>query len=65
MLASLMVVQWVVAMGFSTVVRLDFGLAALTAGKMAVLMAGHLVASTRRKSVKLMAYLLDVPTERQ
>ena len=65
MLASLMVVQWVVVMAFSTVVRMDFGLAARTAAKMAVLMAGHLVASKARKLVKLMAYLLDVPTERQ
>jgi hypothetical protein len=49
-----MALMWAVAMVFSTVVRLDFGLAVLTAGKMAVLMAGHLVASTARKSVKLM-----------
>ncbi len=46
-----MIVMWVVAMVFSTVVMLDFGLGALTAGKL----AGHLVASTARKSVKLMA----------
>ncbi len=49
-----MVVMWVVVMGFSTVVRLDFGLAVLTAAKMAVLMAEHLVALAR-KAVELMA----------
>ena len=65
MLASLMVVTRAVVMAFSTVVRLDFGLAVLTAERMAVLMAEHLVASTARKSVKVMAYLLGVPRERQ